>query len=167
MNILRQIANIIRTEFNKLYNGTKGVQYSRSVGPNLAHSKTLAQIESDRTTALAELDARKADLFGGKIPTSQLPAIVFSETFPVNSELEMLGLTAQTGDVAIRLDESRSYILQGTDPAALSDWQELLTPIDAVQSVAGKTGVVTLQSADIMDLGSYAEFETAFTTGLL
>lgn len=48
-------------------------------------------------------------------------------TFEINSQAEMLALTqALTGDVAIRLDETRSYRLQGRNPELLADWQEIL-----------------------------------------
>lgn len=80
----------------------------------------------------------------GLIPSTQLPAITINDTFVVASEAAMLGLTAQTGDTAVRTDLSKTFILQGTDPTLLSDWQEMLSPTDAVQSVDGRVGVVTL-----------------------
>ena len=61
----------------------------------------------------------------------------------------MLALSAQSGDVAIRTDLSKSFILQKEPANILANWQELLTPTDAVQSVAGKTGVVTLTKSDV------------------
>ena len=61
----------------------------------------------------------------------------------------MLALSAQVGDVAIRTDLSKSFILQNEPASTLANWQELLTPTDAVQSVAGKTGVVTLTKNDV------------------
>ena len=47
----------------------------------------------------------------GKLDTSVIPAIALSDIFTVENEAEMLGLTAKTGDVAIRTDESKTYIL--------------------------------------------------------
>jgi len=85
----------------------------------------------------------------GKLDTSILPAIAINDTHLVDSEVEMLALTAQTGDVAVRSDEHKSYILKNNDPTLLTNWQELLTPTDAVTSVAGKTGVVTLTASDV------------------
>jgi hypothetical protein len=83
---------------------------------------------------------------GGKLLTSQLPAIAITDTFVVASESAMLALTAETGDVAVRTDLSKSFILKGTVASNLTDWQELITPTDQVQSVNGMTGVVTISS---------------------
>ncbi|MFA6524618.1 MAG: hypothetical protein WC264_03935 [Candidatus Paceibacterota bacterium] len=85
----------------------------------------------------------------GKIPSAQLPLITISNTFVVASEVTMLALTAETGDVAVRTDSSTSYILAGTNPTLLTDWQQLLTPTDTVLSVNGATGAVTLTTSDI------------------
>ena len=75
----------------------------------------------------------------GKINPSQLPSIAITNTFVVNSEAEMLALVCETGDVAIRTDEHKTYILQGSDPAILSNWKWLETPTDIVQSVFGRS----------------------------
>jgi hypothetical protein len=91
-----------------------------------------------QTNGLASLDS------AGKVPTSQLGAIAITDTFPVASEAAMLALTCEKGDVAVRSDENRSYILKGTDPALIADWELLRTPTDLVLSVDGRTGVVTL-----------------------
>lgn len=91
---------------------------------------------------------------GGKVPSSQLPSIAISETFVVASQAAMLALTAQTGDVAVRTDLSKTFILAGTDPSSLADWQELATPSDAVSSVDGRTGTVTLN--DLYDASGAA-----------
>lgn len=85
----------------------------------------------------------------GKIPAEQLPPITITETYVVNTQAAMLALSAQVGDVAIRTDLSKSFILQNEPASTLANWQELLTPTDAVQSVAGKTGVVTLTKSDV------------------
>jgi hypothetical protein len=86
---------------------------------------------------------------GGKLNTSVLPAIAISDTFVVDSQEAMLALTAEVGDIAIRTDLSKSFILKEDGASVLANWQELLTPTDAVTSVAGKTGVVTLVKADV------------------
>lgn len=85
----------------------------------------------------------------GKIDASLLPALAISDTHVVNSQAEMLALVAQVGDVAIREDESKSYILRLSDPSKIESWQELRTPKDAVQSVNGKSGTVVLGKADV------------------
>jgi hypothetical protein len=86
----------------------------------------------------------------------------------------MLALSAQQGDVAVRSDLSKSFILAGTDPTVLADWTELLTPSDAVLSVNGQTGAVTLDSGDVgalaaannlSDLGSASTARTNLGLG--
>ena len=86
---------------------------------------------------LATLDS------GGLIPSSQLPLIAITDTFVVASQVAMLALTAEKGDVAIRTDQNKSYILSSNSPGTLADWKELLTPTDAVLSVAGLTGAIS------------------------
>lgn len=88
----------------------------------------------------------------GKLTASQVPAIAVTDTFVVNSQAAMLALsTAETGDVAVRTDLSKSFILAGTDPSVLADWQELLTPTDAVLSVNSQTGIVVLDTDDVAE----------------
>ena len=80
----------------------------------------------------------------GKVPTDHLPALAISETFVVNSQTSMLALTAQVGDIAIRTDVNKSFILTATPASTLGNWQELLSPTDSVLSVDGTTGAVVL-----------------------
>lgn len=91
----------------------------------------------------ASLDA------SGKIPSNQLPAIAITDTFPVASQAAMLGLTAQVGDIAIRSDIRKSFVLRVEPASALGNWSELLTPTDVVTSVNGQTGPVNLGKADV------------------
>lgn len=84
----------------------------------------------------------------GKLISSQLPSITITDTFVVGSQSAMLSLVAETGDVAVRTDVNKSFILQGDTPSDLADWQELLTPTSTVSSVFGRTGAVTSNSGD-------------------
>lgn len=111
---------------------------------------------------------------GGKITAGQLPSITISDTFVVASQAAMLALTADVGDVAVRTDVSKSFILKTAGAGTLVNWQELLSPTDAVQSVNGQTGVVTLDlfSGNYNDLtnkptlfsGSFADLTSKPTT---
>jgi hypothetical protein len=88
----------------------------------------------------------------GKLDSSTLPAIAITDTYVVASEAAMLALSAaETGDVAVRTDLNKTFILKGAAYATLADWQELLTPTDAVLSVNGKTGTVSLTTNDIAE----------------
>lgn len=84
----------------------------------------------------------------GKLISNQLPAITITDTFVVGSQSAMLALTAETGDVAVRTDLSKSYILKGSNPSVLADWQELLSPVDGVTSVFGRVGSVVANTGD-------------------
>jgi hypothetical protein len=80
----------------------------------------------------------------GLIPTNQLPALAITETSVVASQAAMLALTAQVGDIAVRTDVNKSFILTAEPATTLGNWQELLTPTDSVLSVDGLTGAVSL-----------------------
>lgn len=64
----------------------------------------------------------------GKIPNGQIPAIAITETYVVNSQATMLALAAEQGDVAVRTDLNKSYILQDAPASTLANWVELLSP---------------------------------------
>lgn len=100
-----------------------------------------------------------------KIPQAQLPDITITSTQVVASQAAMLALTAQTGDVAVRTDVNKSFILAGTDPTLLASWQELLTPTDSVLSVDGRTGTVTL--SDLYDSAGSAATKLPLAGGTM
>ena len=85
----------------------------------------------------------------GKISSDLLPALAITDTFVVDSEAAMLALSVQIGDVAIRTDLGKSFILKATPATQLANWQEILTPESPVQSVNGKTGNVTLTASNV------------------
>ncbi len=87
----------------------------------------------------------------GKIDESLLPAIAITEVYEVSSQTAMLALSAQTGDIAIRSDENKSYILSQSPAATLANWKLLRTPTDTVLSVNSKTGAVVLTTTDIAE----------------
>lgn len=84
----------------------------------------------------------------GLINSSQLPPLAITDTFVVASQAAMLALTAQTGDVAVRSDLNKSFILTASPASTLGNWQELLTPTDTVLSVFSRTGAVTATAGD-------------------
>ena len=107
---------------------------------NAQDAVTLNYITTQKGVAngLAELDG------SGLVPTNHLPALAITTTQVVNSQANMLALTAQIGDVAVRTDVNKSFILTATPATTLGNWQELLTPTDAVLSVDGSTGAISL-----------------------
>jgi Collagen triple helix repeat (20 copies) len=83
------------------------------------------------------------------------PTLVITDTFVVSSQAAMLALsTAEKGDVAVRTDLNKTFILKQDPYSTLANWQELLTPTDLVTSVAGRTGNVTLSNTDVSGLGT-------------
>lgn len=84
----------------------------------------------------------------GKIPVGQIPATAISDTFVVASQAAMLATDAQVGDVAVRTDQNKTYILRAEPATSLANWQELLTPTSPVTSVFGRTGAITAASGD-------------------
>ena len=94
------------------------------------------------------------------------PTLVVTDTFVVNSQSAMLALsTAEKGDIAVRTDLNKTFILTTSPYSTLSNWQELLTPTDVVTSVAGRQGAVTLSYTDISGLGTAATTNsTAYAT---
>ncbi len=123
-------------------------------------SGTASVTSTDITTALGftpENSANKgatngyAPLVSGIVPSQYLPAIAITDTFVVANQTSMLALDAQTGDVAVRSDLNKSFILKGSSPSVLANWQELLTPTDSVLSVNGATGSVVLTTSDITE----------------
>ena len=86
----------------------------------------------------------------GKLADSVIPSIAITDTFVVATQVAMLALTAEVGDVAIRTDLNKSFILQTSPASVLANWQELKTPTDTVNSVNGQTGAVVLGGGDIL-----------------
>ena len=84
----------------------------------------------------------------GTVPTSALPPLAINDTFPVSSQAAMLALTAQRGDMAIRTDINKTYVLSTDSPSTLADWKEVMAS-GQVLSVAGKTGTVVLSKGDV------------------
>lgn len=103
-----------------------------SVAQNHYHSLTNTRVNEHETRLVA-------------VETSPL---TITDTSVVATQAAMLALVAQVGDVAIRSDLNRSYILRAEPATVLANWSELLTPTDTVLSVAGKVGAVTLTPAD-------------------
>ena len=127
---------------------------SGSGGGGATNAEVAAFVSGAGATRTA-VDARvaagitgKADLVGGVIPSSQLPSLAINETFTPANQAAMLALVAERGDMAIRTDNGRTYVLTADAPTVLANWKEVLAA-GQVASVAGKTGVVALVKADV------------------
>jgi hypothetical protein len=101
--------------------------------------------------------AGKADLVGGLVPTSQIPAIAITEYLgAVGSQAAMLALAGQRGDWCLRTDglpNTGQWILGGDNAALLSSWVQVPLPTVPVQSVNGQAGVIVLGTGDLAESG--------------
>lgn len=98
----------------------------------------------------------------GKIPNAQLPALAISDTFVVASQAAQTALVAEVGDIAVRTDLNKSYILRVSPATSFVNWQELLSPTDAVTSVNGQTGAVNITTIT-GNAGTVTTLQTART----
>lgn len=89
----------------------------------------------------------------GKLDENVVPAVAITDTFEAESETEMLALSAQRGDICIRSDVNKTFVLKVEPATNIENWKILRTPTNAVSSVNGKTGVVNLSSQDLTDGG--------------
>lgn len=89
----------------------------------------------------------------GKLDTNVIPSVAITDVFTANTQAAMLALDVEKGDICIRTDLMKTFILKQSPAATLANWAELATPTDMVQSVNTKTGVVILNSGDIAMTG--------------
>lgn len=87
----------------------------------------------------------------GKIDDSLLPPLAITDVFEAGNAAAMLALTAQTGDVCIRSDVNKTFILKQSPADVPGNWKEMKTPTDAVLSVNGQTGAITLSTTHISE----------------
>lgn len=85
----------------------------------------------------------------GQVPAVQIPAVAISNWLgDAASQAEMLALgPGQRGDWCTRTDTNTTWILIGDDSTQLADWKMMLSPTDAVTSVDGQTGAVSLAAS--------------------
>ncbi len=113
---------------------------------NVSNTSDASKPVSTATQTALDL---KADLVGGLIPSSQLPAIAITSTQTAASQAAQLALTTQEGDVVVRSDEHKTYIRNAGTSGTMSDFTFLDSPADAVTSVNGSTGTVVLAKGDV------------------
>jgi hypothetical protein len=114
------------------------------VDTELARKKTKKTTIADIVTAVDAVPNESRGVPGGvatldettgQLPAEQLPPEATVETFNVISEAAMLALSAQQGDIVIRNDLNKTFILAGNNPASLSQWQEIIMPTPNLTSL--------------------------------
>lgn len=121
---------------------------SGTFGRTLLGSTSASAAKTSLGLAAIASSGSASDLTTGTIPTSVLPPLAINEVFEAANQAAMLALSAQRGDVAIRSDQGRSYILAADDASVLANWKQITAAGD-VTSVAGKTGAVSLVKGDV------------------
>lgn len=115
------------------------IKYKSVINPFTGKLQKVVDVENMGGAAdgLATLDG------SSKVPVEQLPATVINDTFVVASQAAMLALTAEVGDLAIRTDLTKTYVLQAVPASTLGNWKELLSA-GAVSSVTAGNSSITI-----------------------
>lgn len=103
----------------------------------------------------------------GILPVGNMAATALTTIQVADDEAAMLALTAQEGDVVVRTDESKTYMHNGGTAGDITDFTLLATPTDAVTSVNGNTGAITVVEDKVVSIvgeniivgGAYPNFE--------
>lgn len=140
--------------FTKVTVNEKGlVTKTELLTPEDIPELTLTKITNAGTAASRDVGTAEGNLVAvgadGKINETLLPKIAITDTHVVADEAEMLALTAEKGDVAIRTDLNRSFILKQAPADNLANWLELKSPECTVFSVNGKQGDIVLSTTDV------------------
>lgn len=152
------IKNWVENEYVALYPKTTADQIIQDASGRLVTDSQIAEWTGKQAALgfVPEDSAKKGKADGyaaldseGKLVASQLPKEAIIEAFEVSTEEAMLGLTAQKGDICVRTDEHKTYVLATNDPTSLDNWIYLQSQVAAVQSVNGQTGAVVL-TAEIL-----------------
>jgi len=104
-----------------------------------------------------------SNLSSGTVPSSVLPPIALTTVQVAVSEIAMLALTTEEGDVVVRSDENRSYMRNAGIAGTMADFNELQTPTDSVLSVNGEIGTVILNQDHVGDGVTYVRTHNDLT----
>ena len=121
---------------------------SGAFGRTLLGSADANAAKSSLGLAAVATSGSASDITTGTLPTSVLPPLAINDTFVVATQAAMLALTAQRGDMAVRTDLGRTFVLATEGASTLANWVQITTGGD-VTSVAGRTGVVVLTKSDV------------------
>ena len=110
--------------------------------------------------------AAKADLVAGKVPVSQIPEIAGAEyKGEVANQGLMLAVTGGIGDWVIRNDDSKVYVITGSDPSLASSWTALSYPAGfsgVYNDLTGKPTIPTIDPDTVID-ANYVATQQNFT----
>jgi hypothetical protein len=121
-------------------------------------SGTMSGPDKAKLNALTPVDlSAKADLVGGKLPTSQLPDLAISDFLGVvASQAAMLALTGERGDWCERSDPpGKVWILVDDDASLLASWRELVYPASTSHALGSHTDTTLAGTPDDKEIVSY------------
>ncbi|QGJ92920.1 minor tail protein [Gordonia phage Kabocha] len=145
---ISEITNLQTTLDGKVGTGDSRLTDARTP---TAHSHPISDV-----TNLSSTLSAKADLVGGVIPQSQIPAVALTEFLgAVGSQAAMLALTGQRGDWATRTDTGTDWQVIAEPSSNIANWRERTYPASPVSSVAGRVGAVILTSTDLTDFSAF------------
>jgi len=145
-----RIINDVGTSATELWSASK-ITTELSTKANSTHTHLSSEVTDFDTATDARITLQKGVVsgiatldIGGKVPSSQLPALNINNVSVVADIPARDVLTPTTGDVCKVTSNSTTYIWDG------SAWIEM-TDSSAVTSVNGSTGVVTLTTTNITE----------------
>jgi len=159
---LSAIAGLSTTAYGRSFLALANAAAGRTL-LDLGTAATAATGDFATPAALSTGLAGKADLVGGLVPTSQIPAIALVQYLgQVSSQAAMLALRGQGGDWCIRTDGGASkWVIVANDGSSLADWVQMPTGTAGVSSINGQTGAVTLGTGDLAESGGNLFFTAA------
>ena len=149
ISLILKNSGVTAGQYSKLTVNAKGVvtaggQITAADIPNL----TLSKITDAGTAASKNIGTNAGDIpvldSDGKISESMIPAVALVDVHEASTEVEMLALNCQQGDICIRSDVSKSFILTAKPATNVNNWKWLKTPDSSILSVNGQTGVVNI-----------------------
>lgn len=157
INVVLKNSGVTAGTYTKLTVDSKGiVTAAENLSATDIPAITLSKVSDAGTAASKDVGTTEGTIpiLGpdGKLDDSVIPAIAISDVYEADSEGAMLALSkAQVGDICVRSDVNKTYVLKAEPYSTLGNWVELKTPTDTVLSVNGKTGAVTLTTSDITE----------------
>ncbi|MCS5737177.1 pyocin knob domain-containing protein, partial [Herbiconiux daphne] len=93
--------------------------------------------------------------------------VAVNNTYTVASEADMLALSANVGDIAIRTDTKTTYILSQTPATDLANWMELLShQVDITPITLGGTGRTDGKVTQVAVQVAPGNIDTLYATGV-
>ena len=171
------IKNWVDNEYVSLYPKTTADQIIQDASGRLVTDTQIAEWSGKQANLgfMPEDSANKGKAGGyaslnseGKLEVSQLPKEAIIDAFEVASEEAMLGLTAQKGDICVRTDENKTYVLAKDGVATVKEnWIHLRSEVAPVQSVNGMVGAVVITTETIGAVNKSDVVETAQANKIL